>query len=289
MVESSSGREVPYMSISGITALGIRRKTVITVLCLLGLAGLTLGSLVSQGPAYEGKPISGWIKQLRTSPTPRAKEVLKKIGSQQAVPPLVEALKSEPFICSPGYRRFWKKMPSWIQNRLSRAGDLGTFHVAITDVLLDFGPDCKVALPELLALLRKPQTSDNIVLQMARLNALRIIASLGPEGRDALPTLWLVLKSEAAKPVMQRKVPIVNIAETIQKIDPQNMDLVLVLIDWVQDKERSEAWIKLRAIEILGRMGSAAGPAIPTRMNLKDGQDEGLSNAALDALQAIRQ
>jgi len=238
-------------------------------LAVLVLA-LALGSALARQekePTYEGKPLSEWLKWLRSA---EAKErraaafaLSTEIGPEgkAAVPALIEALKDED-----------KDVRSCAAQAL---GDIGpearSAGPALVEALKDkdpavsfnavqalssIGPQAKAVVPALIEALKDPAT---------RASAADVLGNIGPEAKAAVPALLDALKDKDANTRA-------SAAFALGSIGPEAKAAVPALTEALKEENAS---LRRSAVFALGSIGPGAKPAFPAlRELLKDKTSE---------------
>ena len=255
---------------------------------ILLLATVMVVLVLDFGRRYDGKTVKGWIHELKEGKSLNVLIALHHFGPETAVPALIDALGETPVGSSQKYQSRWRSLPSWVRSFLPRPFDLGNYRLRICEVLESFGAEARVGVPRLGKIIgSNPGNEEAVTDQFVRMAALRVIAATGSAGKDALPALWQALRREDALPVTQRALSVMNVAETIQVVDPHSSELVSYLTNWIEKKDGPEAWMKARSVDLLGKMGPAATSVVPVLIQCKESNDEALSAAAERALAAL--
>lgn len=178
-------------------------------------------------PTYQGKPLSVWLKLLRSDTVKDREEAAsaleESIGPEgkAAVPVLIEALKDKEGV---------------VQSRA--VGALGKL-----------GPAAKAAAPALIALV-KDKDKDFAT----RGNAARTLGQIGAASKTVVPVLIEALADEDE--YVRTKA-----AEALGDIGPAARDAVPALRQALQ-KNKDKAFVPAIIVEALGRIGKPAVPAL---------------------------
>ena len=178
-------------------------------------------------PTYRGKPLSIWLKQLRSDNEKDRQQAAITLeesidpAGQAAVPVLIEALKDKDVVLS------------------SRAAS----------ALGKIGPAAKAAAPALIATL-KDKDRDFIT----RSDAARALGKIGAEAKTVVPVL---IQALADKDLDVR----LRAAEALGNIGPEARDAIPALRRAFQ-KNEGDLFLAPTIVSALGRMGKPAVPAL---------------------------
>jgi len=154
-------------------------------------------------PKYKGKRVSAWFAQeLRLGPgmivagpsgvkvgRPASSEALDafKHLGASAVPFLISALQAEESLLRRKYMVAWAHLPEFARHRLPMLHDASRIRATAAYLLIALGPEARNAVPSLMQNLTSPEPR-------VRENALVALASIGPDAADAIPALKLLLQ-----------------------------------------------------------------------------------------------
>lgn len=141
-----------------------------------------------------------------------------------------------------------------------QAPDVDTCRKSVLS-LRQMGPAARPSLPTYGRLLQHPDPN-------IRWQILHVVEQAGAEAEKLLPALLTALEDE-------RDIIRVKAAEVLVRLDPRQLPTVLrVLVD-VLNQNRSDC---LLALQVLGRMGSAARSAVPAIVNALRGKLRGVAH-----------
>jgi HEAT repeat protein len=106
---------------------------------------------------------------------------------------------------------------------------------------------------------------------------------LGPECKDALPTLLGVLKNKDECKGLR-----ISAAKAIGQMGPDACKALPALIEILKDEAEQHS-IRILAAKAIGHMGSDAKAAIPSLSSVSVGQDKLFKKAVQKALEEIRE
>jgi HEAT repeat protein len=258
-------------------------------------------------PTYQGKPLSTWLKQLRSD---RSKEradaavaLDESIGpkGKAAVPSLIEALKDKEVAVTSRAASALGKVgpaaraaaPALIAALKDRHKDFIT-RANAARALGKIGAEAKTAVPVLVEALADKE--DDV-----RPKAADALADLGPEARDAVPALRQAFQKHKGdiffapnivdalghigKPAVPALVEVLKsghegvgemAAKALGKLGPEAREAVPDLIEMLKKEDA-----RLFACQVLGKIGPEAKTAVPAlREALKDKNDEVRQSAA---------
>lgn len=169
-----------------------RRKIVV------GIAGACVGAIVvsvllTREPLYDGKPMTVWLEDLSHNDSKvrkKAQGVLVKAGPE-IVPHLVSALKRKNSDFSRVYMSLREQMPMFIMERMPYPMDKAIYRYNAANILSEFGPVAKSAVPQLQKLLTDEDESVRFAVAAA-------LGSIGPDAREAIPGLLVLTRSSNA-------------------------------------------------------------------------------------------
>ncbi len=182
-------------------------------------------------PAYQGKPLSHWLKLLRERPAPAhtiAFDPLREIG-EPAAPALAKMLEdqdSQVRVKAAAALSFLGPKARAAVPALARAlvDETIFVRVAAAVALGEIGPEAKDAVP---ALTKALDGKD----PMMKGAAAKSLGMIGPPARAAVPALTLALKDPALWVAS-------DAAGALWRIDPRNKVAVPALIDMLRRGER---------------------------------------------------
>jgi HEAT repeat protein len=227
------------------TGFALRKKRLLIVATLLGLAGLIWFFTLNRESLYKGRPISYWVDQAcrgyGRAEAYQARLEVKNIGPA-AVPYLVKRLRT-----SDGWRGKWfwirAHLPEWLQGDLSNSILPGEMRVGAALTLQILGPDAKTAVPALIRL-----------LPHADVPAVEALTCIGPSAKAALPALHSLLLTTTN---MSRRV---GIAGALWYIGGETNFVLQVCTDSFVPNSGDDG---INAGSYLARLGPAAAPAVP--------------------------
>jgi HEAT repeat protein len=201
----------------------------------------------NEGPQYDGKPLSAWIKQMEDADPEKRSKAAWALGdlrpkSPDGVPALIRGLKDKD-----------------ARVRVMSAQSLGWL-----------GPVAKDATPALIDYLKDDKDAAD------RWVAIQALGNIGPDARAAIPLLIEVLKKETG-------VTRGNAAEALGQIGPEAKAAVLLLAALLQENDET---LRSVAAGALGRIGPDAREAVPALIVVVKGGGAP-SSAAIKALGGI--
>lgn len=222
------------------------------------LITFTVGSvyfvLPLREPAYDGKRVSGWCQEVVRSQgdTKRATEALQKIGSA-AVPYLVKLLKRKDGFLKKQYLGVVEKLPPWFGKSFPRPV-LNAHEIRRKAVLVlgEIGPSARQAVPQLIKLLKDPDTE-------VRLATAHCLGAIGTEASESIAALAATSKGDP-DPFVRG-----NACYALGKIGPASRTAVPILIQALAD---THAYVRHHSVVALGGIGPSAAPAVPALTQL---------------------
>jgi len=177
-----------------------------------------------------------------------------------------ESLSSPP-ASSPIYAKFFIAAPRNVRNFLPRPLDRSSTIYPLIRLNIELNPQ---PVPVLIKLLRDKD-------DWVRIEAMNSIPQTGFQAVQAIEPLRKII---ATGPINEA----VAAADALARINRDDPKLLAVLIGWVQSERPT---VKLRAIQILGKMRASAADALDILRPIRNEMDEALSNAAEDAVRSI--
>jgi HEAT repeat protein len=221
-----------------------------TWIALIAFVALATAVRAGDEPAYDGKTVSEWVKQLQDKEPKARAEAGRALGiigqpAKAAIPDLVKALKDEESL-----------VRDWACYGLSC-----------------MGPEAKEAIPEL----EKVLLNDRVV--SVRYMAANALGSMRAEGKPGVAALCKTLRDDDP---WLRHFSAVNLGS----IGPAAKDAVPNLVAAFKD---SEYVVRKAAVLALGEMGPAAKDAVPSLIDKwRDTADySAVSDAAARSLKKI--
>ncbi len=270
-----------------VPGVGTRKAIISLTLLTAAVAGLAwLYFLRSGEPVYQGKPLTVWLQQFGTNHWSaghggdldrQAEAALQHIGTN-AVPIYLQMMtaKESPLrvkvltlIPKPWLARFHVSGVDEYRNQINSRNHLGTFG------FVALGAQAKPFVPALMAL-----NSDED--QGTRYYAVFTLRCLGPMANAALPVMLACLKDP--QPSVR-----VEAAKFFGEIQQQPEQSVRVLMDFIEQyrTDRIHWFPSYDAIRSLAKFGAQAKPAVPMLIGLLNDPQQGIRDAATNALRDI--
>ncbi len=185
-----------------------KRRNIVVRLAGVGIGAVVLFMLLTREPVYDGKGVTLWLEDLSHNDSKvreKAQSVLVKAGPE-IVPQLIQALKRSNSTFSGVYISLRERMPMFIMERMPYPMDKVIYRYNAANILSEFGPAAKSAVPQLQKLLTDEDEDVRSVAAIA-------LGSIGPEASEAIPGLLVLTGSSNA----QCRV---NAAWALWNIDP---------------------------------------------------------------------
>jgi len=164
------------------------------------------------------------------------------------------------------------------------------YRTAATLTLGQIGPEAKEAIPALIELLRARDTrpgldpSDTDLWHQARANAAYALGHIGPADTAAvIPALLDAVRKERGK---IRGLALSSLGSLGAGPDPETRAATPTILQTLEDW-KEEAWVRVAAAELLGRIGPAAKSALPGLTRAAQETNAELAKAAADSLKKI--
>ena len=150
-------------------------------------AGLLLHSFFNRGPKFQGKPAKYWANAVVRGDKREhgvAVIALLDLGPEASVPVLIQALESKRGLL---YREIWRKLPAVLRTRLPNPMVELNNRYRVAQVLGEFGPTARAAVPQLIVALQYPSSELKAAVATA-------LGEIGLEARPAIPLLDALAK-----------------------------------------------------------------------------------------------
>jgi hypothetical protein len=148
-----------------------RGRIILTVVILAVLGGFAWHALTPHppDPVYKGHPLSYWV-----SGAPGGKWSDPSPLDSNAVPYLVQALKSRDTPLNKAYNHLWPHLPVWLRNRTWVPNYAAGRRFVSCRLLVTMGTNARPAIPDLIRLLNE---DDEVAVRAIATEALRSIAN----------------------------------------------------------------------------------------------------------------
>jgi hypothetical protein len=270
-----------------VSGVGTRKAITLLALLAVAVAGLALLYYMRSGePVYQGKPLTVWLEQYatnhwRTGHTTdleqEAEAALQHIGTN-AVPIYLQMMTAKE---SPLKVKLLTRLPkTWLVRFHVPRVDEYSAHIVLGKSLgasgiMVLGTQAKPFIPDLIVL-----TSNQDMI--TRRLAVAVLSQLGPAAKAALP--------EMIKCLQDPDDTIRGLAATgLGEIHQEPERSVRILMDFIE-KYRTDRvnWHPIAdAVGSLAEFGAQARPAVPMLIGLLNDPQEGIRDAATNALRDI--
>lgn len=264
----------------------VRTRRGIAILISLAVASLAFFYFLwPREPAYQGKPLTAWLKQFATNHWAagfggdldrQAEDAIQHIGTN-AVPIYLQMMtpKESPLkvkllalASKPWLARFHISGVAEYRMELNMRKKLGVCG------FVALGAKAKPFVPALIALISDKDWE-------TRCQAVFALGCLGPAASEALPEVIGCLNDQSEMIRIQAVIGLGKIHQKPEKTAP-------ILINFIKKYRIDREWRpSLFAIQSLGKFGAQAKPAVPILLELLNDPRTVISDAATNALRDI--